>query len=269
MQQGRPSLCCVSTIRSSQGPPEPAAAAASAHFSFCRSLLEHTVSAENLSYRLQRAAGSSLTWHDGRSQRPDGTGRTVKLLRQPGTEGSQVPQTPRACPGSTVCARPPAGTPDPTGVPREHSVCQTPCRYPRPHRCAQGAQCVPDPLQVPQTPWACPGSTVCARPPAGTHTHPGHAQGAQCVPYPLQVPTPTQGVPREYSVCQTPCRSIPSFPAGSGLVLLEVLVVAGCLVIVTGKHHHVFPSGLVLCGGELSVSAPLCALPALPPADGT
>ncbi|XP_074409656.1 sterile alpha motif domain-containing protein 10 isoform X1 [Zonotrichia albicollis] len=54
------------------------------------SLLEHTVSAENLSYRLQRAAGSSLTWHDGRSQRPDGPGRTVKLLRQPGTEGSQV-----------------------------------------------------------------------------------------------------------------------------------------------------------------------------------
>ncbi|NXR81655.1 SAM10 protein, partial [Pycnonotus jocosus] len=66
-----------------------AAAAASAHFSFCRSLLEHTVSAENLSYRLQRNPGSSLTWHDGRSQRPDG-GRAVKLLRQPGTEGSQV-----------------------------------------------------------------------------------------------------------------------------------------------------------------------------------
>ncbi|KAM8995440.1 sterile alpha motif domain-containing protein 10 isoform 1-T1 [Ara ararauna] len=66
--------------------------AAAAHFSFCRSLLEHTVSAENLSYRLQRTAGSSLTWHDGRSQRPDG-GHTVKLLRQPGTEGSQG----RAC----------------------------------------------------------------------------------------------------------------------------------------------------------------------------
>ncbi|XP_049673073.1 sterile alpha motif domain-containing protein 10 isoform X1 [Accipiter gentilis] len=62
--------------------------AAAAHFSFCRSLLEHTVSAENLSYRLQRNPGSSLTWHDGRSQRADG-GRTVKLLRQPGTEGSQ------------------------------------------------------------------------------------------------------------------------------------------------------------------------------------
>ncbi|KFW74779.1 Sterile alpha motif domain-containing protein 10, partial [Manacus vitellinus] len=48
-----------------------------------RSLLEHTVSAENLSYRLQRNPGSSLTWHDGRSQRPDG-GRTGQLLRQPG-----------------------------------------------------------------------------------------------------------------------------------------------------------------------------------------
>lgn len=73
--------------------PSAAAAAASAHFSFCRSLLEHTVSAENLSYRLQRNPGSSLTWHDGRSQRPDG-GRAVKLLRQPGTEGSQVPPHP-------------------------------------------------------------------------------------------------------------------------------------------------------------------------------
>lgn len=51
------------------------------------------MSAENLSYRLQRNPGSSLTWHDGRSQRPDG-GHTVKLLRQPGTEGSQVPHTP-------------------------------------------------------------------------------------------------------------------------------------------------------------------------------
>ncbi|NXV28104.1 SAM10 protein, partial [Rissa tridactyla] len=71
--------------------PLPSAATA-AHFSFCRSLLEHTVSAENLSYRLQRNPGSSLTWHDGRSQRTDG-GRTVKLLRQPGTEGSQG----RAC----------------------------------------------------------------------------------------------------------------------------------------------------------------------------
>ncbi|KAM6248634.1 LOW QUALITY PROTEIN: sterile alpha motif domain-containing protein 10 [Porphyrio hochstetteri] len=89
MQQGRPALCCVSSIRSSQAAPQPAAAA---HFSFCRSLLEHTVSAENLSYRLQRNPGSSLTWHDGRSQRAEG-GRTVKLLRQPGTEGSQG----RAC----------------------------------------------------------------------------------------------------------------------------------------------------------------------------
>eukprot|EP00075_Anas_platyrhynchos_P009429 XP_027298682.1 sterile alpha motif domain-containing protein 10 [Anas platyrhynchos] len=87
MQQGRPSLCCVSAVRSSRGAPEPAAAA---HFSFCRSLLEHTVSAENLSYRLQRSPGTSLTWHDGRSQRSEGA-RAVKLLRQPGTEGAQVP----------------------------------------------------------------------------------------------------------------------------------------------------------------------------------
>ncbi|NXP75932.1 SAM10 protein, partial [Ramphastos sulfuratus] len=63
-------------------------AATAAHLSFCRSLLEHTVSAENLSYRLQRSAGSSRTWHDGRSQRAD-SARTVKLLRQPGTEGAQ------------------------------------------------------------------------------------------------------------------------------------------------------------------------------------
>lgn len=89
--------------------PSAAAAAASAHFSFCRSLLEHTVSAENLSYRLQRNPGSSLTWHDGRSQRPDG-GRTVKLLRQPGTEGSQVPTPHPGMPRGTqlpVSARPP------------------------------------------------------------------------------------------------------------------------------------------------------------------
>ncbi|KAM7150815.1 sterile alpha motif domain-containing protein 10 [Macrochelys suwanniensis] len=69
---------------SAQVPPS----AAAAHFSFCRNLLEHTVSAENLNYRLQRNTGSSLTWHDGRSQRSAG-GRTVKLLQQPGTEGSQ------------------------------------------------------------------------------------------------------------------------------------------------------------------------------------
>ncbi|KAM9069234.1 sterile alpha motif domain-containing protein 10 isoform 2-T2 [Sarcophilus harrisii] len=59
-----------------------------AHFSFCRSLLEHTVSTENLPCRLQRAPGSSLTWHDSRSQRAAG-GRTVKLLQQPGTEAQQ------------------------------------------------------------------------------------------------------------------------------------------------------------------------------------
>uniref|UniRef100_A0A8C8R833 Sterile alpha motif domain containing 10 n=1 Tax=Pelusios castaneus TaxID=367368 RepID=A0A8C8R833_9SAUR len=61
---------------------------AAAHFSFCQNLLEHTVSAENLHYRLQRNAGSSLTWHDGWSRRSAG-GRTIKLLQQPGTDGSQ------------------------------------------------------------------------------------------------------------------------------------------------------------------------------------
>ncbi|XP_039182863.1 sterile alpha motif domain-containing protein 10 isoform X2 [Crotalus tigris] len=61
---------------------------AATHFGFCPSLLEHTVSAENLSYRLQRTSGGNLTWHDGRSQRTAG-GRPVKLLQQPGTENSQ------------------------------------------------------------------------------------------------------------------------------------------------------------------------------------
>uniref|UniRef100_A0A8D0E1G3 Sterile alpha motif domain containing 10 n=1 Tax=Salvator merianae TaxID=96440 RepID=A0A8D0E1G3_SALMN len=70
------------------GDSKEAVEAAAAHFNFCQNLLEHTVSAENLNYRLQRNSGSSLTWHDGRSQRSAG-GRTVKLLQQPGTEGSQ------------------------------------------------------------------------------------------------------------------------------------------------------------------------------------
>uniref|UniRef100_A0A8C5RH55 Sterile alpha motif domain containing 10 n=1 Tax=Laticauda laticaudata TaxID=8630 RepID=A0A8C5RH55_LATLA len=61
---------------------------ASTHFGFCPNLLEHTVSAENLSYRLQRNSGGNLTWHDGRSQRTAG-GRPIKLLQQPGTENSQ------------------------------------------------------------------------------------------------------------------------------------------------------------------------------------
>uniref|UniRef100_A0A3P8SI79 Sterile alpha motif domain containing 10 n=1 Tax=Amphiprion percula TaxID=161767 RepID=A0A3P8SI79_AMPPE len=55
-------------------------------FSFCRASLEHTVSAEELSYQLpRRAGGSNLTWHDGRGQKTAHT-RTVKLLQQPGTE---------------------------------------------------------------------------------------------------------------------------------------------------------------------------------------
>lgn len=106
--------------------PLPSAATA-AHFSFCRSLLEHTVSAENLSYRLQRNPGSSLTWHDGRSQRTDG-GRTVKLLRQPGTEGSQVPAglphtPPNPCPGAAQGNAAPRVSPPPShpiDSPQEH-----------------------------------------------------------------------------------------------------------------------------------------------------
>ncbi|XP_073325825.1 sterile alpha motif domain-containing protein 10-like [Pagrus major] len=59
-------------------------------FSFCRASLEHTVSAEELSYQLpRRAGGSNLTWHDGRGQKTAHT-RTVKLLQQPGTEGIQL-----------------------------------------------------------------------------------------------------------------------------------------------------------------------------------
>ncbi|CAD7669112.1 unnamed protein product [Nyctereutes procyonoides] len=63
---------------------------ATAHFSFCRTLLEHTVSAESIPCHLPRTPGTSLTWHDSRSQRAAG-GRPVKLLQQPGTEAPQVP----------------------------------------------------------------------------------------------------------------------------------------------------------------------------------
>ncbi|KAF7209979.1 transcript variant X1 [Nothobranchius furzeri] len=64
---------------------------AASSFSFCRASLEHTVSAEELSYQLpRRAGGSNLTWHDGRGQRTAHT-HTVKLLQQPGTEGIQDP----------------------------------------------------------------------------------------------------------------------------------------------------------------------------------
>lgn len=70
-------------------PPLSILSAASS-FSFCRASLEHTVSAEELSYQLpRRAGGSNLTWHDGRGQKTAHT-RTVKLLQQPGTEGIQV-----------------------------------------------------------------------------------------------------------------------------------------------------------------------------------
>lgn len=72
-------------------PPAPLShLTAASSFSFCRASLEHTVSAEELSYQLpRRAGGSNLTWHDGRGQKTAHT-RTVKLLQQPGTEGIQV-----------------------------------------------------------------------------------------------------------------------------------------------------------------------------------
>ncbi|KAJ8265351.1 hypothetical protein COCON_G00144500 [Conger conger] len=60
---------------------------AASSFSFCRAALEHTLSAEELSYELPRPGGS-LTWHDGRGQQAGG--RTVKLLQQPGTEALQL-----------------------------------------------------------------------------------------------------------------------------------------------------------------------------------
>ncbi|XP_022349837.1 sterile alpha motif domain-containing protein 10 isoform X1 [Enhydra lutris kenyoni] len=62
---------------------------AAAHLSFCRTLLEHTVSAESIPCHLPRTPGTSLTWHDSRSQRAAG-GRPVKLLQQPGTEAPQA-----------------------------------------------------------------------------------------------------------------------------------------------------------------------------------
>ncbi|XP_042528208.1 sterile alpha motif domain-containing protein 10 isoform X2 [Dipodomys spectabilis] len=61
---------------------------ATAHLSFCRTLLEHTVSAESIPCHLPRTPGTSLTWHDSRSQRASSS-RPVKLLPQPGTEASQ------------------------------------------------------------------------------------------------------------------------------------------------------------------------------------
>lgn len=84
------------------------------------------MSAENLNYRLQRNPGSSLTWHDGRSQRTDG-GRTVKLLRQPGTEGSQVPAGPLHTPG-----------PCPGAAPAKAALC-----VPPPHQFPAGASLLP------------------------------------------------------------------------------------------------------------------------------
>ncbi|KAM4841893.1 sterile alpha motif domain-containing protein 10 isoform 2-T2 [Thomomys bottae] len=61
---------------------------ATAHFNFCRTLLEHTVSAESIPCHVPPTPGTSLTWHDSRSQRASSS-RPIKLLQQPGTETSQ------------------------------------------------------------------------------------------------------------------------------------------------------------------------------------
>ncbi|XP_035158869.1 sterile alpha motif domain-containing protein 10 isoform X1 [Callithrix jacchus] len=80
------SQCCgvphVTRPRSKCLPPPDSA---TAHFNFCRTLLEHTVSAESIPCHLPRTPGTSLTWHDSRSQRA-ASSRPIKLLQQPGTE---------------------------------------------------------------------------------------------------------------------------------------------------------------------------------------
>ncbi|XP_033043100.1 sterile alpha motif domain-containing protein 10 isoform X1 [Trachypithecus francoisi] len=55
---------------------------------FCQTLLEHTVSAESIPCHLPGTPGTSLTWHDSRSQRA-ASSRPIKLLQQPGTETPQ------------------------------------------------------------------------------------------------------------------------------------------------------------------------------------
>ncbi|XP_035245458.1 sterile alpha motif domain-containing protein 10-like isoform X1 [Anguilla anguilla] len=62
---------------------------AGSSFQFCRAVLDHALSAEDLSYQRSRKMGGNLTWHDGRGQKTAG-GRAVKLLQQPGTEPLQL-----------------------------------------------------------------------------------------------------------------------------------------------------------------------------------
>ncbi|XP_044783376.1 sterile alpha motif domain-containing protein 10 isoform X2 [Bubalus bubalis] len=84
----RPCRGCARRLRGASGCGWYPYSAATAHFNFCRTLLDHTVSAENIPCPLPRTPGTSLTWHDSRSQRAAG-GRPVKLLQQPGTEAPQ------------------------------------------------------------------------------------------------------------------------------------------------------------------------------------
>ncbi|XP_009435836.1 sterile alpha motif domain-containing protein 10 isoform X1 [Pan paniscus] len=76
-------LCNQTWIKTPASPDS-----ATAHFSFCRTLLEHTVSAESIPCHLPRTPGTSLTWHDSRSQRA-ASSRPIKLLQQPGTDTPQ------------------------------------------------------------------------------------------------------------------------------------------------------------------------------------
>ncbi|XP_055122479.2 sterile alpha motif domain-containing protein 10 isoform X1 [Symphalangus syndactylus] len=76
-------LCNQTWIKTPASPDS-----ATAHFSFCQTLLEHTVSAESIPCHLPRTPGTSLTWHDSRSQRA-ASSRPIKLLQQPGTETPQ------------------------------------------------------------------------------------------------------------------------------------------------------------------------------------
>ncbi|GAB1287349.1 Sterile alpha motif domain-containing protein 10 [Apodemus speciosus] len=83
-------------LRSKLSPPRARAGAVRTGFGerpdvdgFCQTLLEHTVSAENIPCHLPRTPGTSLTWHDSRSQRASSS-RPIKLLQQPGSETPQA-----------------------------------------------------------------------------------------------------------------------------------------------------------------------------------
>ncbi|XP_023038955.1 sterile alpha motif domain-containing protein 10 isoform X1 [Piliocolobus tephrosceles] len=82
---GEPSACLWSEPCLSVGPEFRLSMS---HNHFCQTLLEHTVSAESIPCHLPGTPGTSLTWHDSRSQRA-ASSRPIKLLQQPGTETPQ------------------------------------------------------------------------------------------------------------------------------------------------------------------------------------